>query len=131
MRLRFDERELVLLRGAEQVRGAALAHEARPVVLRMALNLAKAGHKLGHATAGASVSLDEPEVKLLLESLRFATLEVQWAARVGSGDLDAPRRDAVLAAFPELVERGSWRSFGLMRELEAVAARLQGALSAQ
>jgi hypothetical protein len=131
LRLRFDERELVLLRGAEQVRGAALAHEARPVVLRTALNLAKAGHKLGRATAGSSVSLDEPEVKLLLESLRFATLEVQWAARVDSGASDAARRDAVLAAFPELVERGSWRSFGLMRELEAVAARLQGALSAQ
>ena len=38
------------------------------------------------------------------------------------------QREAVSAAFPELVELGGWRSFGLARELEALAARLHTAL---
>ena len=128
LRLRFEQRELTLLKGAEQLRGVALAHTARPQVLRSALNLAKAGHKLGVATPGASVVLEESEVGLLLEALRFATDEVRWATRVQE-DHDVPRREAVLTAFPELVDRGVWRSFGLSRELETVAARLQTALN--
>jgi len=52
LRLRFEERELTLLKGAEQLRGVALAQNARPQVLRTALNLAKAGHKTGVAAPG-------------------------------------------------------------------------------
>jgi hypothetical protein len=126
--LRFEERELTLLKGAEQLRGVSLARTARPQVLRTALNLAKAGHKLGVAVPGSSVSLEEGEVGLLLEAVRFATEEVRWATRVQE-DHDARRQEAVLTAFPELVERGVWRSFGLSRELETVAARLQTALN--
>jgi len=129
LRLRFDARELELLRSAEHLRGVALAHAARPDMLRTALTLAKAGHKLGAAGPGSSVSLEEGEVSLILDALRFATEEVQHAARQHEGD-DAARRDAVMAAFPELVQKGLWRSFGLVRELEAVAARLHGALNA-
>ncbi len=128
LRLRFDDRELGLLRGAEQVRGVSLARTPRPDVLRSALNLAKAGHKLAQATPGTSITLDEGEVVLLLEAARFATDEVQWAARANDGPA-TPRRDAVLTAYPELVDKGVWRSFGLARELEALAARLQTALA--
>ena len=42
MRLRCDERELILLRGAEQLRGMSLAHTPRTDQLRSALSLAKA-----------------------------------------------------------------------------------------
>jgi hypothetical protein len=129
LRLRFEERELTLLKGAEQLRGVTLAHTARPQVLRTALNLAKAGHKLGAAAPGASVVFEEAEVGLLLDAVRFATGEVRWATRAQE-DQDARRREAVLTAFPELVDRGVWRSFGLSRELETVAARLQTALNA-
>jgi hypothetical protein len=128
LRLRFDPRELTLLRGAEQLRGVALAHTARPDQLRTALNLAKAGHKLGRRQAGASVSLDEGEVRLLVEALRYATEEVHWVTRA-TDDSDERRRDAILHAFPELTERGVWRSFGLAREIEALAARLQTPLN--
>jgi hypothetical protein len=128
LRLRFEQRELTLLKGAEQLRGAALAHTARPQVLRTALSLAKAGHKLSVAVAGSSAVFDEGEVRLLLEAVRFATDEVRAATR-GQADHDARRQEAVLSAFPELVERGVWRSFGLTRELETLAARLQTALS--
>jgi hypothetical protein len=117
-----------LLKGAEQVRGVALAHSARPDQLRIALNLAKAGHKLARAEARSSVSLEESEVQLLLESLRYANDEVHWAARTNEDEHDGHRREAVMQAFPELVERGAWRSFGLSRELEALVARLAGAL---
>src|SRR5207245_5706063 len=105
LRLRFEERELILLRGAEQLRGVALARTTRPQVLRTALNLAKAGHKLGLAAPGSSVSLDEGEVGLLVEAVRFGTDEVRWVTRAHE-DHDPRRRDAVLAAFPELVDRG-------------------------
>jgi hypothetical protein len=128
LRLRFEERELTLLKGAEQLRGVALAQAARPQVLRSALNLARAGHKLGVAVPGSSVVLEEGEVGLLLEAVRFATDEVRWATRAQE-DQDARRREAVLSAFPELVDRGVWRSFGLSRELETVAARLHTALN--
>jgi hypothetical protein len=128
LRLRFDERELTLLSGAERVRGVALAHKPRPETLRTALNLAKAGQKLGQASAGTLVSLDESEVSLLVEAVRYATGEVTWAIRA-DGEADAARREAVFAAFPELAERGTWRSFGLTRELESLGNRLQGALS--
>jgi hypothetical protein len=128
LRLRFEERELTLLKGAEQLRGLALAQTAQPQVLRTALNLAKAGHKLGAAAPGASVVFEESEVGLLLEAVRFATDEVHWATRTQE-DQAVRRRDAVLAAFPELVERGVWRSFGLARELETLATRLQTALT--
>jgi hypothetical protein len=129
LRLRFDERELTLLRGAEQVRGMALASKPRPEVLRTALSLAKAGQKLSAAAPGASVSLDEAEVGLLLEALHFAIEEIQWTFKTHD-EHDARRRHAVLTVFPELTDRGAWRSFGLSRDLEALIARLQGALSA-
>jgi hypothetical protein len=128
LRLRFDDRELKLLKGAEQLRGFALAQQPRPEVLRTALNLAKAGHKLSSAAPSASVVLDETEVGLLLDALRFALPEVQWATRAPENER-LPRRDAVFSAFPELIDRGGWRSFGLTRELEALASRLQGALN--
>lgn len=130
LRLRFDERELELLRGGEQVRGAALANTPRPEVLRTALTLAKAGRKLGSARVGGLVSLDEGELGLLVAALRFASEEVQWAARQqnGASDGSGARFDAVMAAFPELPEKGLWRSFGLIRELDALAVRLDAAL---
>jgi hypothetical protein len=128
LRLRFDERELALLKSAEQLRGTSFAHTPRPDVLRTALSLAKAGHKIGSAVPGASVTLEEGELALLIEAARFASQEVQWATRMQNGG-DTARQDAVLAAFPELIEKGVWRSFGLHRELEAIAARLQAALN--
>jgi hypothetical protein len=130
LRLRFDERELVLLKGAERLRGTMLAHTARPDVLRRALSLAKAGHKIGVASPGSSISLEEGELALLLEALRFAGQEVQWATHVSNGQEGQARarRDAVMSAFPELVEKGVWRTFGLTREIEALAARLQALL---
>jgi hypothetical protein len=127
LRLRFEERELVLLRGAEQVRGVALAQQGRPDVLRSALGLAKAGQKLRHAVAGPSLIFDENELRLLIEAVRFAHAEVQWAARQQAASADG-RAQVVLAAFPELAERGLWRSFGLTRELDEVAQRLERAL---
>ena len=129
MRVRFDERELILLRGAEHVRGVDLARNARPTALRDALSLAKAGHKLRAAAAGASLTFEETELRLLMEASRFASEEVHWAAAQRDPDARSPRRDAVLAAFPELAERGVWRSFGLTRELDEVGKRLQQALA--
>ena len=131
LRLRFDERELELLRGGERVRGAALATRTRPEVLRTALTLAKAGRTLGSARAGSLVSLDESEVGLFVEALRFASEEVQWAARQQNGNAhdSRSRLDVVMAAFPELPEKGLWRSFGLVRELDALAIRLECALT--
>jgi hypothetical protein len=128
LRLRFEARELELLRGAEHLRGLALAHVARPEVLRTALTLAKVGRKLGATRPGASVTLEESEVGLLLEALRYSKDEVQHASHQHEGD-DAARHEAVMAAFPELAEKGLWRSFGLIRELEALIARLQTALT--
>jgi hypothetical protein len=130
LRLRFDQRELVLLRAAEQVRGAALAHTPRPDDLRTALSLARTGHKLAAAAPGASISLEESEVNLLLAALRYATDEVQRASRA-TNDHDSRQHQAVAAAFPELVELGGWRAFGLTRELEALTARLHAALSSK
>lgn len=127
LRLRFDERELALLKGAERLRGATLAHTTRSDNLRAALSLAKAGHKIGVASPGASVSLEELELTLLIEALRFGIDELQWASRASNGQ-EGGRRDAVFSAFPELVEKGSWRTFGLVREIEALAGRLQTAL---
>lgn len=126
LRIRFEDRELVLLKGAEQVRGAAYATDSRPAQLRTALNLAKAARKLTYA--GASIILDEAELRLLVDALRFTTDEVRWAARAPEDD-HSPRREAVLHAYPELVERGVWRGFGLSRELEDLTARLSAALS--
>jgi hypothetical protein len=131
LRLRFEQRELDVLKGAEQVRGAAMAHGTRPDVLRTALGLAKVGHKVGSAVSGGQLTLDEGELGLLVDALRFANQEVQWAARRQAGEEsrgDAARRQAVLAAFPELVDKGPWRSFGLSRELDALAGRLAAAL---
>jgi hypothetical protein len=133
LRLRFDARELELLRASEKVRGTALSLHGRPDALRSALRLAKAGHKIGHAQPGSSVSLDQGELELLLEAVRFATAEVHWAASAGTKITEAAderRRQAVLDAFPELVERGLWRSFGLTRDLEALAGRMHAALTA-
>jgi hypothetical protein len=128
LRLRFDQRELVLLRAAEQVRGVALAHTPRPDDLRTGLSLARVGHKLAAAGPGALVSLEENELNLLLAALRYTTDQVQRASR-NQIDQDSRQREAVASAFPELVELGGWRSFGLTRELEALAARLKTALS--
>ena len=128
MRLRFDERELTLLRAAEQVRGAALAHTGRPDELRNALALAKAGQKLRHAVAGPSLVFEEGELRMLLTAVRFAHDEVQQAASRQPGNAPNGRLQAVLNAFPELVERGLWRSFGLTRELDELAQRLDLAL---
>jgi hypothetical protein len=125
LRLRFDERELQLLRGAERVRGAAMAQTGRSDSLRAALTLAKVGQKLGHSAPGASVVLDETELDLLLEAVRFAVPQVQAAARP---DDAVAHRDSVTGAFPELVDKGAWRAFGLTRELETLAARLSSAL---
>jgi hypothetical protein len=124
--LRFEERELELLRGAEHLLGRCLAREGRPEQLRQALGLARTGGKLGHASAGVSVSLEEAEVGLLVVALRYAHDEVEWAAR-SNGEHDRDRRGAVLTAFPELVEQ-SWHTFALNRELEALTTRLQRAL---
>jgi hypothetical protein len=128
LRVRFDAREIQLLKGAEQLRGVSLAQTPRPDVLRTALNLAKAGHKLASSPAGASVSLEESELGLLVDALRFASKEVQLASRTDNGQA-SPRRDEVLKAFPELLEKGLWRSFGLVRELDALALRLDAALN--
>jgi hypothetical protein len=71
--MRFESGELALLRSAEQLRGSQLAHgPARPDALRAALALAKAGRKLTSAGPGASVSLDESEVRLLREAVEAA-----------------------------------------------------------
>jgi hypothetical protein len=132
LRLRFDERELSLLRGAEQVRGASLAHNPRPEVLRSALALARTGHKLAHAAPRVTVSLEEPEVRLLIEALRFAIHEVHWVGDQSHADevaAAADRRATVLRSFPELTERGLWRTFGVCRELDALGSRLQRAVS--
>ena len=96
-------------------------------MLRTALSLAKAGHKLAVAAPGALVSLEEPELALLQEALRCAIDDLQWASRASVGQ-DDTRRNAVLNAFPELVEKGSWRTFGLVREIEALGGRLHTAL---
>ena len=127
LRIRFDERELTLLKGAEHARGASLAHNPRSDMLRTALALSKAGQKLRHASPGASLTFEEPELQLLLEAVRFASGEIHWAiAQRDSGAVD--RKQAVLDAFPELVERGLWRSFGLTRELDELIQRLDVAL---
>ena len=125
LRLRFEQRELELLRGAEQLRGAAMAHAGRPDELRTALSLAKAGLKVGRGVPGATVTLEETELQLLLDAVRFAAVEVQWAAR---SDADERRRTALMTAFPELDEKGSWRAFGVSRELDALGAKLAEAL---
>ncbi|MBV9173478.1 MAG: hypothetical protein JOZ81_25730 [Chloroflexi bacterium] len=127
MRLRFEERELELLRGSEQLRGARLAQNGRPDGLRTALTLAKAGNKLRRASAGALISLDENELDLLLEAVRLAVDEVPWATNPAA-EADPARRDSVFAAFPELVEKGLWRGFAVTRDLQAVAERLRLAL---
>jgi hypothetical protein len=130
LRLRFDGRDLSLLRGAEQVRGAALAHHARPEELRDALTLSRAGSKLAHASPGASVNLEESEVKLLVAAIHFATSEVHWVSdQANQARPSGERQASVLTSFPELTERGLWRSYGLCRDLENLAARLQHALS--
>lgn len=127
LRLRFDERELALLRAAEQIRGAELARDARPTELRSALALAKAGHKLRLAAPGPSLVFEEGELRMLLAAVRFAHDEVAAAASQRDTAADG-RVQAVLKAFPELVDRGRWRSFGLTRELEELAQRLDLAL---
>jgi hypothetical protein len=125
LRLRFDERELQLLHGAEQLRGAAMARSSGRAELRIALQLAKAGQKVSRSAPGGTLSLEESELGLLLEALQFSAREVQAGTR---SEAEVARRDAVFAAFPELAD-SSWRSFGLARELEEEAARLAAALA--
>jgi hypothetical protein len=124
LRLRFDQRELQLLRGAEQLRGAAMARSSGRDQLRAALQLAKVGQKVGRSVPGATVTLEEGELGLLLEALQFSAREVRAGTRY---DAEPARRDAVFAAFPELAET-SWRSFAVARELDDEAARLTAAL---
>lgn len=126
LRLRFDERELALLRGAESIRGAGLAQDGRPAMLRVALNLARLGRKLSGATAGAVVSLEDSEIKLALEALDYAVAELPAVAHADES-ASTPSVRAALESFPEL--RGStWRSFGLTREIETIRDRLRQAL---
>jgi hypothetical protein len=125
--MRFTERELTLLRGAEHVRGQALAQHAGRVDLRAALTLSRAGHKLRGASAGPALVFEEPELRAVVEAVRFARDEVQYAAGSQVGAADARAR-IVLEAFPELVERGLWRGYGLSRELDELAQRLDLAL---
>jgi hypothetical protein len=120
LRLRFEERELELLRGAEAVRGAAIAQASRPADLRSALSLVKVGQKVRRGVPGGSLTFEESELQLLLEAVRFAVAEVQTAARPDGNT-------AVIDAFPELEQKGTWRAFGLARELEALAERLTAA----
>ena len=87
----------------------------------------KAGQKLRNASPGASLSFEETELQLLLEAVRFANDEIHWAAAQRDNGA-AERKQAVLDAFPELVERGLWRSFGLTRELDDLVQRLDVAL---
>ena len=126
LRLRFDARELELLRGAEQLRGAAMSRTSRPDALRTALSLARAGQKVARAAPGGQIVLDQAELELLVEATRFAARELPGATRPDAGSAE---RDAVLGAFPELAEKGLWRTFGLTRELDALSGRLAAALS--
>src|SRR5438105_3622833 len=135
MRMRFEPGELALLHSAEQLRGTQLARgPARPDALRAALALAKAGRKLTSAGPGAAVSLDESEVRLLREAVEMAGVEVHWLSQTGEHEDPEPRtaqrQQAVRQAFPELVERGLWRAFGVCRELETLGRRLDAALHA-
>ena len=126
LRMRFDARQLELLRCAETLRGAAYAQTTGPAMLRTALNLARAGRKLAGTVAGGSVNLEEAELKLLVDALRFSSREIQAASRApASARVQA---EAVLAAFPELEQQGLWRSFGVVRELDALAVHLETAL---
>jgi hypothetical protein len=128
LRMRFEQRELELLRGAERLRGASMARVPRHDELRTALSLAKAGQKVGRGLEqpGATLVLEENELELLLDAVRFAIPRVQAAARPAVDGV--VERDAALEAFPELTDKGAWRAYGLSRELEALAARLSAAL---
>ena len=129
MRFRFDDAEMGLLRAAERVHGAALARAGRPDTLRAALALAKAGRKVAAAAAGEAVVLTGGETALLTEALARAATDVQWVGEQGEGApsilAEADRRAAVLEAFPARAQHGTWRAFGLRRDLEALLARLR------
>lgn len=132
MRFRFEEEEIGILRAAERLRGSYLSRSTRPDALRGAITLARAGQKLVGVGPDTLVTLAETEAQLLAETARFAAAEVRWLAEQADRPLDrqsAARRDAVGEAFPDLLERGAWRAFGLSRALDAVAARLEGAAS--
>jgi hypothetical protein len=123
-----------LLRAAEQVHGAELARLSRPDTLRTALALAKVGRKLERAAPGTSVSLEESEALLLERALRAAAAEVKWLSdRVSEtpGRETEMRRETLTRACPDLAERGRWKSFGLARDIEAVADRLAAARQGQ
>jgi len=130
LRFRFDDDELALLGAAERLRGAALASQSRPESLRDALALAKAGRKLARTSAGAMVSLDEAELRLVSAAVDYAAGEVRWVGDAGEATDRASleRRALVGKAFPHLVQQGSWRGFGLRRALEALGERLTTAL---
>jgi hypothetical protein len=132
LRLRFDEDELALLQASERLWGSALAREARPQSLRSALALAKAARKLIGAKAGSMVSLEEPELQLVTDSVRYAAEELRWQAEEGAAAQDrgsAGRREAIAATFPDLAELGSWRGVGLKRAMDTLANRLDGSLN--
>ena len=130
LRFRFDREEIDLLRGAELVHGAHLAHRARPDALRAAMTLARAGHKLAQAIPGVSVSLADGETHALLEALRFAAGEVRWLSEPpadAESRAASERRQVIERAFPVLAA-SRWRSFGLSRSLDSLARRLELAL---
>ena len=87
LRLRFDERELMLLAGAEHCRRCGA--RARGSRARRAAHRAAAGQGRAEARSTrprvASVSFDEAELQLLLDAVRFATARCRSATRV---DLD-------------------------------------------
>ena len=134
LRLRFDEDELKLLRASERLWGAALARRARPDALREAMALARAGHKVGQAGPDTTATLAESDVQLLAQAVRYAAEEVRWLGEHADqlADRKAIERQGYLGvAFPELVERGGWRGFGLRRGLESLSERLSSALAAK
>ena len=134
LRLRFDADELKLLRASERLFGAELARHARPEALRTAIALARAGQRVARAGPNTPVSLAEGELKLLAEAVDFAGGEVRWLGEHADDipDRNASERQARLGvAFPELFERGGWRSFGLRQGLESLAKRLAAALRAR
>ena len=54
---------------------------------------------------------------------------MHWVSGQAGDAAATDRQSAVLKNFPELSERGLWRAFGLCRDLETVATRLQKARS--
>lgn len=126
LQFRFDAGQLALLQAAERAYGAILAASGRPDTLRTALALARVGRKVARTDPGGALNVSQLELGLLVTALRAASAELQWLADQTSTRQDAherARREAILAAFPELAQ-GGWRTFGVRRALEALERRL-------